>query len=146
MGLRPYVQDIKRVEFHEVTRRAILNALANPRSIDYNLVKAQIVRRVEDRWLGFGLSKILQKKFDNQNLSAGRVQTPVLGWLVKSYEESKRNKIYNVLLELKDVDLRLQIPAEALQTLRKKKRVAVKFVESGDRTVNPLRLTPQMSC
>ncbi|MEM1890161.1 MAG: DNA topoisomerase, partial [Pyrobaculum sp.] len=67
----------------------------------------------------------------------GRVQTPVLGWLVKSYEESKRNKIYNVLLELKDVDLRLQIPAEALQTLRKKKRVAVKFVESGDRTVNP---------
>ncbi|MEM1925339.1 MAG: reverse gyrase [Pyrobaculum sp.] len=137
MGLRPYVQDIKRVEFHEVTRRAILNALANPRSIDYNLVKAQIVRRVEDRWLGFGLSKILQKKFDNQNLSAGRVQTPVLGWLVKSYEESKRNKIYNVLLELKDVDLRLQIPAEALQTLRKKKRVAVKFVESGDRTVNP---------
>lgn len=137
MGLRPFVGEIKRVEFHEVTRRAILNALANPRSVNYSLVKAQIVRRVEDRWLGFGLSRILQKKFANQNLSAGRVQTPVLGWLVKTYEESIRNKTYSVLLQLDDVDLRLQVPGEVLQTLRKKKKVAIRLVERGERSVAP---------
>lgn len=146
LGLRPYVSDIKRVEFHEVTRRAILNALANPRDINYSLVKAQIVRRVEDRWLGFGLSKILQTKFGNPNLSAGRVQSPVLGWIVKTYEESLKNRVYNVDLQLDDAYcvepsscvLRLQIPGDILQTLKKKKRVAIKKESEEERVVNPL--------
>ncbi|MEZ0319554.1 MAG: reverse gyrase [Pyrobaculum sp.] len=137
LGLRPYVSQIKRVEFHEVTRRAILNALANPRDVNYSLVKAQIVRRVEDRWLGFGLSKILQSTFKNQNLSAGRVQTPVLGWIVKTYEESLQNRVYAVDLQLDDVDLRLQVPQEALKSLKSKKRVAIRRVETATRTVNP---------
>lgn len=110
--------------------------MANPRAVNFSLVKGQIVRRVEDRWLGFGLSKILQTKYQNPNLSAGRVQTPVLGWVVKTYEESLRNKMYNVDLQLDDVDLRLQVPEEALQVLRKKKRVAVKLLEKADKTVN----------
>jgi reverse gyrase len=137
LGLRPYVSDIKRVEFHEVTRRAILNALASPRAVNYSLVMGQIVRRVEDRWLGFGLSKILQSRYQNPNLSAGRVQTPVLGWVVKTYEESLRNRVYNVDLQLDDLDLRLQVPGEVLQVLRKKKRVAIKLLERVDRSVNP---------
>jgi reverse gyrase len=137
LGLRPYVSDIRRVEFHEVTRRAILNALASPRAVNYSLVMGQIVRRVEDRWLGFGLSKILQSRYQNPNLSAGRVQTPVLGWVVKTYEESLRNRVYNVDLQLDDLDLRLQVPGEVLQVLRKKKRVAVKLLERVERSVNP---------
>jgi len=137
LGLRPYVSDIRRVEFHEVTRRAILNALASPRAVNYSLVMGQIVRRVEDRWLGFGLSKILQSRYQNPNLSAGRVQTPVLGWVVKTYEESLRNRVYNVDLQLDDLDLRLQLPGEVLQVLRKKKRVAVKLLERVERSVNP---------
>jgi reverse gyrase len=137
LGLRPYVSDIRRVEFHEVTRRAILNALASPRAVNYSLVMGQIVRRVEDRWLGFGLSKILQSRYQNPNLSAGRVQTPVLGWVVKTYEESLRNRMYNVDLQLDDLDLRLQVPGEVLQVLRKKKRVAIKLLERVDRSVNP---------
>ncbi|MEM1598807.1 MAG: reverse gyrase [Pyrobaculum sp.] len=137
LGLRPYVSQIKRVEFHEVTRRAILNALASPRDVNYSLVKAQIVRRVEDRWLGFGLSKIIQSTFKMPNLSAGRVQTPVLGWIVKTYEESLQNRVYAVDLQLDDVDLRLQIPREALKALRAKKRVAIRRVETATRAVNP---------
>ncbi|ACB39159.1 reverse gyrase [Pyrobaculum neutrophilum] len=137
LGLRPYVSDIRRVEFHEVTRKAVLNALANPRGVSYPLVKSQIVRRVEDRWLGFGLSKLLQAKFSNQNLSAGRVQTPVLGWVVETYEESLRNRVYNVDLQLDDVDLRLQIPGDVLQVLRKKKRVAIRKTGEEERAVNP---------
>ncbi|MGC9049949.1 reverse gyrase [Pyrobaculum sp.] len=137
MGLRPYVSDIRRVEFHEVTRRAILNALASPRGVSFPLVKGQIVRRVEDRWIGFGLSKVLQERFGNPNLSAGRVQTPVLGWVVKTYEESLRNRMYNVDLQLDDVDLRLQIPRDVLEVLRKKKRLAVKLLGRESRVVNP---------
>ncbi|ABP49872.1 MAG: reverse gyrase [Pyrobaculum sp.] len=137
VSLRPYVQDIKRVEFHEVTRRAIINALANPREINFSLVKAQIVRRVEDRWIGFGLSKILQNKFQNPNLSAGRVQTPVLGWVVKTYEESLRNRMYNVDLQLEEGELRIQISREALDVLRKKKRVAIKLAGREVRSLNP---------
>ena len=137
LGLRPYVADIKRVEFHEVTRRAIMNALANPRGIDYSRVKAQIIRRIEDRWIGFGLSKILQREFGSPNLSAGRVQTPVLGWVVTTYEESLRQRMYNVELQLDDVDLRLQLPQEALKALREKRRVAIRKAGAETRVVNP---------
>ncbi|MFN7106291.1 MAG: reverse gyrase, partial [Pyrobaculum sp.] len=137
LGLRPYVSDIKRVEFHEVTRRAILAALASPRSIDYSLVKAQIVRRIEDRWLGFGLSKILQKHFGRPNLSAGRVQSPVLGWIVKTYEEARRQKTYRLTIQLDNAKLTLLLPVEIAKVLKEKKKVKVTPVESGGREINP---------
>ncbi len=54
---------LKRVEFHEVTRKAVLRAIENPRNIDENLVMAQLIRRIEDRWIGFPLSKDLQENF-----------------------------------------------------------------------------------
>jgi len=54
---------LKRVEFHEVTRKAVLKAIENPRNIDENLVMAQLIRRIEDRWIGFPLSKDLQENF-----------------------------------------------------------------------------------
>jgi len=84
--------DVKRAEFHEVTRKAIVNALENLRDVDENLVKAQIVRRIEDRWIGFVLSQKLWEVFNNRNLSAGRAQTPVLGWIIKRAEENKEKK------------------------------------------------------
>ena len=90
--LKPYVEKIYRIEFHEITRRAIINALANPRNIDLRLVEAQIVRRIEDRWIGFSLSPILWKKFGMHWLSAGRVQTPVLGWIIEKYEKWKKTR------------------------------------------------------
>ncbi|HDN76239.1 MAG TPA: reverse gyrase, partial [Acidilobales archaeon] len=62
----PYNKSVKRVEFHEVTRRAIINAINNPRDINIDLVKAQLVRRIEDRWIGFSLSKQLQTEFWQQ--------------------------------------------------------------------------------
>ncbi|TCK06472.1 reverse gyrase [Phorcysia thermohydrogeniphila] len=87
--LKPYQKNMKRMEFHEVTKRAFLEALENPRELDENLVKAQIVRRVADRWVGFSLSQHLWKVFKKFWLSAGRVQTPVLGWVIERYRESK---------------------------------------------------------
>ncbi|MET1125060.1 MAG: reverse gyrase [Archaeoglobaceae archaeon] len=96
---------IKRAEFHEVTRRAILEALESLRDVDENLVKAQVVRRIEDRWIGFVLSQKLWDKFSNRNLSAGRAQTPVLGWVIQRYNESREKRSVAVI---RDLDLTLE--------------------------------------
>ncbi len=88
----PYQNNVKRMEFHEVTKWAFLKALENPREVDENLVKAQIVRRVADRWIGFALSQNLWRVFGKQWLSAGRVQTPVLGWIIERYNKGKEKK------------------------------------------------------
>lgn len=99
--LSPYTGELKRVEFHEITRRAILEALGNPRSFSVPMVEAQMVRRIEDRWIGFELSSRVQKVFGRPTLSAGRVQTVVLGWVVDRYEESKASirDFFRVTLE-----------------------------------------------
>lgn len=55
-------------------------------------VKAQLARRIADRWVGFSLSRELWSAFKKRNLSAGRVQTPVLGWVIKRAEEAKAHK------------------------------------------------------
>lgn len=65
-----------RVVFHEVTKRAVTEALQHPRQIDQNLVKSQETRRVLDRIIGFKLSKLLQRKIKSK--SAGRVQSVAL--------------------------------------------------------------------
>ncbi len=86
----PYNPDIKRAEFHEVTRRAFMEAIHNPREIDENLVKAQLVRRIADRWIGFTISQYVQRKLHKHWLSAGRVQTPVLEWIINRTDEAKQ--------------------------------------------------------
>ena len=90
--LSPYVREIKRVEFHEVTRKAIRKALSEPRNFNENLVKAQLVRRIADRWVGFEVSRILQNTFEKHWLSGGRVQIPVLGWIIEREKEYRKKK------------------------------------------------------
>ncbi len=90
LALRPFNENIKRIEFHEVTPHAFREALVNRRGVDMDRVKAQIVRRVADRWVGFTLSQRLQRHFNNRNLSAGRVQTPVLGWVIERDAETRK--------------------------------------------------------
>lgn len=101
LSVPKFKKDIKRAEYHEVTRRAIFKAIDSPRDINLSLVKAQIVRRITDRWVGFVMSEYLQKKEDKIWLSAGRVQTTVLGWLVER-EKQMKEKIGN--LEFKGGD------------------------------------------
>ncbi len=76
----------KRIVFHEITKDAILNAIQNPRKIDYNLVNAQQARRVLDRLVGFELSPILWRKV-KPSLSAGRVQSVAVRLIVERERE-----------------------------------------------------------
>ncbi len=76
----------KRIAFHEITKEAILHAIANPRNIDKDLVDAQQARRVLDRIVGFELSPVLWKKV-KPSLSAGRVQSVAVRLIVERERE-----------------------------------------------------------
>ena len=111
--LAPFNSQIKRLEFHEVTPRAFKEALSQPGSFNLNRVKAQLTRRIVDRWIGFVLSRCLWHAFNKRGLSAGRVQSPVLGWVIARAEEAKKRKArlsfslfgHRFVLDLEDLAL-----------------------------------------
>lgn len=76
----------KRIVFHEITKNAILKAIDNPRSINYDLVNAQQARRVLDRLVGYELSPVLWRKIKG-GLSAGRVQSVAVRLIVERERE-----------------------------------------------------------
>lgn len=76
----------KRIVFNSITKSAIEKAIANPRTINYNLVNAQQARRVLDRLVGYELSPVLWKKI-KKGLSAGRVQSVAVRLIVERERE-----------------------------------------------------------
>lgn len=76
----------KRVVFHEVTKKAVLDAVAHPRELSQTLVDAQQTRRALDYLVGFNLSPLLWKKI-RRGLSAGRVQSPALRMICEREQE-----------------------------------------------------------
>ncbi|MBQ2413451.1 MAG: type I DNA topoisomerase [Rikenellaceae bacterium] len=80
------VDTTKRIVFHEITKKAILNAIEEPRTVNMDLVNAQQARRVLDRLVGFELSHVLWKKV-KPSLSAGRVQSVAVRLLVERERE-----------------------------------------------------------
>ena len=79
-------KETHRIVFSSITKNDILDGIANPRDIDYNLVNAQQARRVLDRIVGFELSPILWKKVTT-GLSAGRVQSVAVRLIVEKERE-----------------------------------------------------------
>ncbi len=77
---------VRRVVFHEITKRAIEEAMAHPRDLSQELVDAQQARRALDYLVGFNLSPLLWKKI-RRGLSAGRVQSPALRMIAQREQE-----------------------------------------------------------
>ncbi len=91
-----------RIEFNEISKHAINNALQNPRAINLQLVNAQQARRVLDRLVGYKLSPIISKKIKPKQ-SAGRVQSVALKLVVdreREIEKFKPEEYWNILAML----------------------------------------------
>jgi len=96
--LKPKVP-VKRMVFHEITKAAIDQAVANPRSIDYGMVDAAETRRILDRLYGYEVSPVLWRRV-NRGLSAGRVQSPTVRLIV----ERERERIAFVAANYWDIE------------------------------------------
>lgn len=85
------LDDNNRVEFNEITKNGVTKGMANPRSINIDLVNAQQARRILDRLVGYKLSPFISQKI-RRGLSAGRVQSVAVRIIVDREEEIRKFK------------------------------------------------------
>lgn len=140
----------RRIVFTEITKKAILNAIENPRGIDIDLVNAQQARRVLDRLVGFELSPILWKKIKT-GLSAGRVQSVAVRLVVEREREIERFEAKSSfkVSAIFDLGKGKQLVAELGEKFDTEKE-AVEFLEScvgasfsiGDLQKKPAKKSP----
>ena len=78
---------IQRIEFNEITPKAVKYAVEHPRKIDIDRVKAQQTRQILDRLVGYKISPVLWEKLRNNHLSAGRVQSVALRMICEREDE-----------------------------------------------------------
>ena len=145
-----------RIEFHEITKTAVKNAVKNPRCIDLNLVDAQQARRVLDRLVGYQISPLLWRKI-RRGLSAGRVQSAALKilcdrekeiqnfvpeeyWTVTGTFEKGRKKFKAELSKFKGKKVSIASEKESEKVLAdlKSGSYTVSKVEEKERTKKPM--------
>jgi DNA topoisomerase I len=126
----------KRILFHEITKKAIQEAITHPTQIDMDLVYSQESRRALDRLVGFKLSPLLWTRFTSPGLSAGRVQSVALKNIVERYLAYEKHEIkkywnvegyYNVHGKNLETDL---------VTIQDKKKKEYEELESGVKILN----------
>ncbi|MCC7371578.1 MAG: type I DNA topoisomerase [Chloroflexi bacterium] len=135
-------RNIHRVEFHEITKDAIVHAVQHPRQIDEQRVDAQQARRVLDRLVGFKVSQLLWKKV-RRGLSAGRVQSVAVRIVVD--RERERDAFVPVEYWSIEADLRKRMPGTPVfraalteQDGKKVDRFDLKNEEQAQRIVGDL--------
>lgn len=147
---------LKRIEFHEITKRAVEDSLKHPRDINMNLVNAQQARRILDRIVGYELSPLLWKKV-RRGLSAGRVQSVALRlicereqeikdfvieeyWSIVGNFKTESNKEFAAkLLSVagKKVQINNEAQAKEIEAYLKKEKYAVTDVKKKERQRTP---------
>ncbi len=91
-----------RVVFNEITKSAVLEGIKNKHKLNYNYVQAQITMRLSDRLFGYKLSPLLWNYFNINTLSAGRVQSVVLAFIVKNtYNINNLNPTTEITYKIK---------------------------------------------
>ena len=135
LGLDPDGEN--RIEFNEISPKAVQNALQHPRKINYNLVDAQQARRVLDRLVGYKLSPLLNNRIQN-GLSAGRVQSVALRLIVDREREIKAfvpDEYWNLTALLQDEEGKYA-PFKAVCQLKKSgKSIEREQAEEAERKV-----------
>jgi len=141
LALKPYSRKILRVEFNEITRRAVAEAISSPRSISRSLVEAQIVRRLDDRFTGFSISQELQERFSMRWLGAGRVETPALSWVVERYTQYRSSMGYRLVIRVvgRKINLffRSRGEAEAISKRISEHGILIKSIAREKRIIKP---------
>ena len=102
-------KNYSRIEFNEITKNVILNAIKNPRDIDYNLVKSQETRMMLDKIIGFRLSRLISSKTGGK--SAGRVQSVAVKLIVDREREISAfipEEYFTITSHFKDFDAKLE--------------------------------------
>lgn len=137
-------KNTKRIVFHEITKPAIKNAIANPRTIDKHLVDAQQARRILDRLVGFELSPVLWKKV-RPSLSAGRVQSVTVRLIVERERDImafKSTSSYKVTANFITGNATVKAELTSKFKTLEEARAFLKKCEGADFTVESLETKP----
>lgn len=121
---------IERIVFHEITKRAIEEALGRPRSLDLNLVDAQQARRILDRLVGYKLSPFLWRKVA-KGLSAGRVQSVAVRLIVEREREIENFKPEEYW-SIEGLFKKIKTGEEFTAKLLKKEDKNIPIIKNGD--------------
>lgn len=135
LGLDPTTKC--RIQFNEISKKAVLKALTEPRQIDLNLVNAQQARRVMDRIVGYKLSPILSKKIAPK-LSAGRVQSVALKLVVDreiEIENFKPEEYWNVTAQHQKGGTKFK----SALNLYKNKKIKISSKEEVDKVLSAIK-------
>ena len=135
LGLDPDGEN--RIEFNEISPKAVQTALQHPRKINYNLVDAQQARRVLDRLVGYKLSPLLNNRIQN-GLSAGRVQSVALRLIVDREREIKAfvpEEYWNLTAFLQDSEARYAAFKAVCQLKKSGKSIGKEQAEEAEAKV-----------
>lgn len=123
---------INRIEFNEITPKAIKAAVENPRQIDMERVKAQQTRQILDRLVGYKISPVLWEKMRNYRLSAGRVQSVALRMICEREDEIDAFvpvEYWSISADL----MKGKLPFSAELTKYKDKKIEIKNQKEADK-------------
>lgn len=130
-------EKINRIEFNEITPKAIKSAVEHPRQIDMDRVKAQQTRQILDRLVGYKISPVLWEKMRNYRLSAGRVQSVALRMICEREDEIDAFvpvEYWSITADL----LKGKLPFSAELSKHKDKKIEIKNKEEADKIVADL--------